>query len=151
MKKWVLHSFVHRSFVQPFCVKLGSFGNPVNPFGLGQNARTTGGAGILPAASLQLARRGHRRGGRAGCPWPEFSVFRRATYPRRRGDAVPTGTITLRNRLLTLPLGVSNPASTKMLKRSSCVRVRSQAEVFFHASAMSKLVGRFAFTEERMA
>ena len=28
-------------------------GKPVRPFGLGQNARTTGGAGILPAASLQ--------------------------------------------------------------------------------------------------
>jgi hypothetical protein len=27
-------------------------GNQVSPFGLGQNARTTGGAGILPAASL---------------------------------------------------------------------------------------------------
>jgi hypothetical protein len=28
-------------------------GKPVSPFGLGQNARTTGGAGILPAAILQ--------------------------------------------------------------------------------------------------
>jgi hypothetical protein len=28
-------------------------GKPVSPIGLGQNARTTGGAGILPAAILQ--------------------------------------------------------------------------------------------------
>ena len=28
-------------------------GNPMIPFGHGQNARTTGGAGILPAANLQ--------------------------------------------------------------------------------------------------
>jgi hypothetical protein len=28
-------------------------GSPVIPIGLGQNARTTGGAGILPAAILQ--------------------------------------------------------------------------------------------------
>jgi hypothetical protein len=32
-------------------------GNPVIPLGLGQNARTTGGAGILPAAILQPAQR----------------------------------------------------------------------------------------------
>jgi hypothetical protein len=29
-------------------------GNPVNPTGSGQNARATGGAGILPAANLEL-------------------------------------------------------------------------------------------------
>ena len=30
----------------------GHPGNPVSPIGHGQNARTTGGAGILPAANL---------------------------------------------------------------------------------------------------
>jgi len=74
----------------------------------------------------------------------------RGTYAPCRGDAVPTGTITLRNRFVTLPLGVSRPASTKVRRRSSFVRVRSQAEVFFHASAMSKLGGRFALTDEKM-